>query len=195
MKERGERSAAAVSLIFGYLAIVGVGVCKAMKAEKPPSNGAKSAGPGELRGESRNGKNEREEKLQSLSLGTPGDAPLDRLARRAADEEREEERVEATGGTRELTRPKPTGPPQAWTRDSPSVAEVLRHQSLESKPLEGWSIPMPERLPVPTFAPAVMALGIIIFAMGLATIWYVCVVGAIVFAIAAWRWTGELQGG
>jgi hypothetical protein len=30
--------------------------------------------------------------------------------------------------------------------------------------------------------------------MGLATVWYVCLVGSLVFAVAAWRWTGELQG-
>jgi hypothetical protein len=75
-----------------------------------------------------------------------------------------------------------------------SVGEVLEQQSLMSDQLEGWSAAAPERLPIPTYAPAIMALGVVLFAMGLATVWYVCVVGSIVFAIAAWRWTGELQG-
>ncbi len=198
MKKQSEKTAAAASLILGYLAIVGVGVWRATKRRRSQSEGAKDSASGASKCESRNQvKNQeekQEEKLQSFSLETPGNAPLDQLARRGADEEREERWLEAVGGARDLTYSKPSGPPRSWTHDSPIVAEVLRHQSLESEPLQGWSIPMPERLPVPTFAPAVMALGIIVFAMGLATIWYVCVVGAIVFAIAAWRWTGELQG-
>jgi hypothetical protein len=90
--------------------------------------------------------------------------------------------------------PLPQGPPQPWTHSSQKVADLLERQSLESARLPGWALPMPDRLPVPTYAPAVMALGIVVFAMGLATTWYVCLVGASVFAVAAWRWAGELQG-
>jgi hypothetical protein len=187
-----ERPASALSVIFGYLAIVGVGVWKAMKQAKPKA-GQQKSGP---EGDSHEAKNREAgnrhnpeqggQELESLSPATPGNAPLDRLARRAAAEQREEGRPEFDGPPRAL--------PISWAHDSPVVAEVLRHQSLDSAPLRGWSAPMPARLPVPTFAPAVMALGIVIFAMGLATIWYVCVVGAIVFAKAAWRWIGEMQG-
>jgi hypothetical protein len=116
--------------------------------------------------------------FESLSLSTSGDAPLDRLARVAADEKRK--------------------PPSLRDGFSPqreeSVEDVLQCQGLESARLPGWGEPKPDRLPVPTYAPAVMAFGIVIFAMGLATIWYVCVVGSLVFAVAAWRWVGELQG-
>ncbi len=191
MKKQLEKTAAAVSLIAGYLAIVGVGVWRATKRARPQSAGGKGSGSGGSQDESQN---QVEENLQSRSLTTPGNAPLEQLARRAAAEEREKQRGVAIGGEDGRTDHKPSGPPRSWTHESAIVAEVLQHQSLQSEPLQGWSIPMPERLPVPTFAPAVMALGIIVFAMGLATIWYVCVVGAIVFAIAAWRWTGELQG-
>ena len=72
--------------------------------------------------------------------------------------------------------------------------EVLKRQSLDSKLLPGWHLPMPARLPVPTFAPAIMAMGIVFFVMGIVTKWYVCVVGIIVFAVATWRWVEELQG-
>lgn len=194
MKKQLEKTAAAVSLIVGYLAIVGVGVWRATKRSRPQSEGGKDSESGKSKAEPRNQEKDQDEKLQRLSLTTPGNAPLDQLARRAAAEGREKQRGEAIGDEGVRTDPKPSGPPRSWTHDSAIVAEVLQHQSLQSEPLQGWSIPMPERLPVPTFAPAVMALGIIVFAMGLATIWYVCVVGAIVFAIAAWRWTGELQG-
>jgi hypothetical protein len=115
---------------------------------------------------------------ESLSLSTPADAPLDRLARIAADEKR--------------TPPSPRDAFPAQREES--VEDVLQCQGLESARLPGWGEPKPDRLPVPTYAPAVMAFGIVIFAMGLATIWYVCVVGSLVFAVAAWRWVGELQG-
>ena len=130
--------------------------------------------------------------LESLSLKTPGDAPLDRVARDAAVDEKNATSSEA--GLQPSNSPPPTGPPRPWTHDSEIVTDVLRRQSLENERLAGWSKPAPDRLPVPTFAPAVMACGIVIFAMGLATVWYVCVAGSIVFAVAAWRWTGELQG-
>jgi hypothetical protein len=117
--------------------------------------------------------------LESLSLSTPGNAALDRLVRIAEREQREEYEPRHRN-----TRP----------ADAGSVEDVLQHQSLESSSLEGWSLPEPARLPIPTFAPAVMAFGIVVFAMGLATVWYVCVAGSLVFAIAAWRWVGELQG-
>jgi hypothetical protein len=135
-----------------------------------------------------------EEPLESLSQSTPGDAPLDRLARRAEFEEQESAVIRPGGGVADPKLPQPEGPPQPWTSTSKNVADLLATQSLESQRLSGWSSPMPDRLPVPTYAPAVMALGIVIFAMGLATTWYVCVIGASVFAVAAWRWTGELQG-
>lgn len=120
--------------------------------------------------------------LPSLSLQTPGYAPLDDLARFAA----------AKQGNH--TPPPPFGrAPLAWKHDDPVVHEVLNYQGLEQRRLEGWNEPKPAKLPVPTFAPAIMAFGIIMFAMGLATIWYVCAVGSVIFAVAAWRWVGELQ--
>jgi hypothetical protein len=134
------------------------------------------------------------EQLEDLSLETPGDAPLDRLSRRAAVEERQAVLSRPGGGVDDPKSPLPQGPSQPWTTSSQNVIDLLERQSLEGAPLSGWARPLPERLPVPTYAPAVMALGIVVFAMGLATTWYVCLVGAAVFAVAAWRWTGQLQG-
>ena len=131
-----------------------------------------------------------DEQLESLSFQTPGDAPLDRIARRAHREQHEEDQLGHSG----LKTPVPPGSGHPRPAGEKNVAGLLEHQSLASYRLEGWNLPAPERLPVPTYAPAVMAFGIVVFAMGLATVWYVCVVGALVFAVAAWRWTGELQG-
>lgn len=123
--------------------------------------------------------------LPSLSLTTPGYAALDRVAQYAA--------AEAAAGLSEEPLPPFERKPRAWQANSPLVLEVLAHQRLESPRLEGWNEPRPGKLPLPTFAPAIMAFGIIMFAMGLATIWYVCLVGSLIFVIAAWRWTAELQ--
>ncbi len=129
-------------------------------------------------------------KLESLSLSTPGEAPLDRIARTAVWEESVEDQPERCN----LKTPEPPGSDAPRPPEDGSVAGLLNYQSLASYRLEGWSVPEPKRLPVPTYAPAIMAFGIVIFAMGLATIWYVCVMGAVVFGVAAWRWVGELQG-
>ncbi len=132
----------------------------------------------------------KEEPLESLSLSVPGQAPLDRLARRGAWELHEEH---CPDGER-FRNSEPPGSAEPHAADSESVQSLLEYQDLESYRLEEWNLPRPDRLPVPTAAPSIMALGIIFFAMGLATVWYVCVVGALMFAVAAWRWTGELQG-
>jgi hypothetical protein len=148
--------------VLVFAGVFGVGIWRVVR-RRPPA--AKIAEP--------EPHSDREPQLESLSLNTPGDAPLDRLARLAA-----------RNGYSEL----PLAP------EHRSAGDLLEHQSLASAPLEGWSVPEPARLPIPTYAPAIMALGIVLFAMGLATVWYVCVVGSLVFTIAAWRWTGELQG-
>jgi hypothetical protein len=75
-----------------------------------------------------------------------------------------------------------------------STNEVLRTQSLDAAPLPGWSLPAPSSIPLPTFAPAIMAMGIVFVAMGFVSKWYVGAVGAVIFAVATWRWVEELQG-
>jgi hypothetical protein len=136
----------------------------------------------------------RDENLQSLSAAVPGCAPLDELAARAAAEERGEARRARAGGSVETEMPLSAGAPQPWAPGDEAVRDLLSHQLREGRLLRDWNKPVGDRLPVPTFAPAVMAFGIVVFAMGLATVWYVCVAGSLVFAVAAWRWAGELQG-
>lgn len=124
--------------------------------------------------------------LESLSNTSDGDAPLDHLSRIAAKEESGSEAANLPVVADSLA---PAQKSIIETQD-----EVLKRQSLDSKLLPGWHLPMPESLPVPTFAPAIMAMGIVFFVMGIVTKWYVCVVGIIVFAVATWRWVEELQG-
>lgn len=129
-----------------------------------------------------------EPNLQDLQARR-GAALLDRLARTASVEHEEQSVGEDLRGLV----PPFTQAAHAWKHDSPVVARTLRMQALDGERLEGWSRPQPDKLPLPTFTPAIMAFGIVLFAMGLATTWYVCVAGAAVFAVAAWRWVGELQ--
>jgi hypothetical protein len=186
MKKKVEKVVAAVVLAAGYGYLLGLGILRAVGHK--PSGGAlravaKTKKPGQpekpLAQESGLGEAALadENELQSLSLSVPGDAPLDRLARTGISERTGAGAAASAGVGRQA-----------------SVEDVLNCQALESARIEGWSEPKPDRLPVPTYAPAIMAFGIVIFAMGLATVWYVCLVGSLVFAVAAWRWTGELQG-
>ena len=203
MKEESENKIARASAIGGYLSLYALGIWRWFR-------GPSSAEPGtakkeadlpdtvklytELAGGLALPAPQSQDTLESLSLTTPGNAPLDRLARRAAFEEEKVARIQPGGGLADLHVPDPPGPKQPWTHDSAAVASMLQHQALDSEPLTGWSNPVGDRLPVPTFTPTIMAFGIVVFAMGLATTWYVCVAGSLIFALAAWRWAGELQG-
>ncbi len=124
--------------------------------------------------------------LENRSESSDGDAPLDHLFHIAAKEE---------GGSEAANlQVVDEGPAAAQGSILDTENEVLKRQSLTSKLLPGWHLPAPEGLPVPTFAPAIMAMGIVFFVMGIVTTWYVCVVGIMVFAVATWLWVAELQG-
>ena len=56
----------------------------------------------------------------------------------------------------------------------------------------GWHIPHPTRLPVPTYAPAMTAFGIVFIALGAVTVWPLSVIGAVIFVLAIAKWIGEL---
>lgn len=127
--------------------------------------------------------------LPSLSKSVPGRAPLDQLARTAYAEENTVDFKSSLSAEISTTSAISA---EETIRDSQH--DVLAAQSLAGARIPGWNRPTPDRLPVPTFAPATMAMGIVVFAMGIVTAWYVCVVGAMVFAVATWRWVGEMQG-
>ena len=57
-----------------------------------------------------------------------------------------------------------------------------------------WHKPLPERLPQPSYAPAVMAVGLMCLLWGAVTSWIVSAVGLVLAGIAARQWIGELRG-
>jgi len=63
---------------------------------------------------------------------------------------------------------------------------------IDAKIANGWTSPKPERVPAPTYQPAVMALGITFGAFGLVTSYAFSAVGVILIAFALSRWIGEL---
>jgi hypothetical protein len=177
-------------VVGGYLSLLGVGIGNALRRKGNASSSIESRKPPQYPERTPQSSAGVTENLESLSLNTPGDAPLDRIARTATREQLEEpESGRSTPNTFE-----PPGCDDPRPANEARVGALLQRQSLNSYRLEAWSISEPKRLPVPTYAPAVMAFGIVVFAMGLATTWYVCVAGSLVFAVAAWRWVGELQG-
>lgn len=193
MREKQKNRLATAAVAGAYVSIAGAGLWRAWRGKTPGS----PVPPGEehigrdLRAPAPQTDVPPEgPQLQDLSLSTPGAAGVDLLARTA----REEKKQEAAGAIEEHVPPF-TLEPHAWKYDGAPVKRVLARQTLGDQRLAGWSEPRPLELPLPTFAPAIMAFGIVLFAMGLATTWYVCLVGSVVFAIAAWRWTGELKGG
>lgn len=56
----------------------------------------------------------------------------------------------------------------------------------------GWHTPRPAMLPVPTYAPAMTAFGILFVALGAVTKWPLSIVGACIFGLAIAKWIGEL---
>jgi len=57
----------------------------------------------------------------------------------------------------------------------------------------GWLPPRPERIPRPTYWPAVLALGVVLLAWGAVTSPIVSLVGAVVMATSLWGWIREIE--
>ncbi len=57
----------------------------------------------------------------------------------------------------------------------------------------GWHVPEHMELPEPTYWPAVLAFGIVLFAWGIVTSYIIIGVGLIVFAVAVAGWIGDLR--
>lgn len=177
MKPKDQERVVTGSVVLAYAALIGWALRKVMRQAKLQSTQQKSSKLASVK------KWQSEvivKPLQSVSWTSHGDAPLDRLSHITAVDEtnREEDAVF----------------PLAEPTVNRTEDEVLKRQSLDSKLLPGWHLPTPQCLPVPTFAPAIMAMGIVFFVMGIVTTWYVCVAGIIVFAVATWLWLAELQG-
>jgi len=60
-------------------------------------------------------------------------------------------------------------------------------------PQEEWSAPQPEKIPRPTYWPAVFALGCVFIFFGIVTRYVMSVLGFLLFIIALIGWIGELR--
>jgi len=58
---------------------------------------------------------------------------------------------------------------------------------------KGWSDPLPEKVPRPTYYPVIFALGCVFMMFGIVTLWLMSVVGAVLFVIALIGWIGEMR--
>jgi hypothetical protein len=87
----------------------------------------------------------------------------------------------------DLPAPEPT-PPLLLGSPPPhdESAQLLRQHT------DGWHTPLPAVLPKPTYAPAMIAFGIVFLALGVVTQWPLSVVGAVLFVVALAKWIGEL---
>lgn len=74
----------------------------------------------------------------------------------------------------------------------PSPPPHAENAQLLTQHTPGWRIPNPTHLPVPTYAPAMTAFGIVFIALGAVTVWPLSVIGALIFVLAIAKWIGEL---
>lgn len=64
--------------------------------------------------------------------------------------------------------------------------------SARTESRDGWSVPRPERIPRPTYWPAIMALAIAFMLFGVVTSWIFSGTGAVMFVLSLGKWIGEL---
>lgn len=82
-------------------------------------------------------------------------------------------------------------PEQPEPHTSPPTSNAPSSSAPDSRP--GWTTPLPDRLPRPTYAPAALALGIVFFLWGFVTTWIVGLVGFALIAVALAVWIKEVQ--
>ncbi len=84
--------------------------------------------------------------------------------------------------------------PEAKTQLAAEGKETLERQAGSAPPDEtgDWSIPRPEILPRPTYAPAGLAFGAVFLLWGILTSYVVSIVGLIIFIISLAAWIGEI---
>ncbi len=87
----------------------------------------------------------------------------------------------------------PTQELELGTEAQTKRPEPAANQDAETPLLPGWNRPKPQKLPVPTYWPAVLAFGVVLVAWGPITHWYIALLGAIICAIAISGWIGELR--
>jgi hypothetical protein len=74
---------------------------------------------------------------------------------------------------------------------APPELSGAAHSSRDAK--EGYSVPLPEVVPRPTWWPAATALGIMLFAWGLVTSLIIFLIGMALFVTSVSGWIGEIR--
>lgn len=72
------------------------------------------------------------------------------------------------------------------------MASAPNQQRSAGGAAEGWTEPLPLKVPSPTCWPAALALGIAIFLMGFVTSYAFSVAGAGLMAISIGKWVGQM---
>ena len=111
-----------------------------------------------------------------------------------------EDLIHAGHEMREAVEPKADSEQQRH-REAPESGDVIDRKLEKIKPDQpyeaelpaGWNLARPHKLPRPTYWPAVLAGGVVVFAWGPPTSWTVSLVGAVVSIIAIRGWIGELR--
>ena len=57
---------------------------------------------------------------------------------------------------------------------------------------ERWAAAKPEKIPLPTYAPLFLALGIILLLFGIVSMYVFCCIGLILIIWSISKWVGEL---
>jgi hypothetical protein len=69
----------------------------------------------------------------------------------------------------------------------------MEHNTEHKPAPEGWSHPLPEKLPQPTISPFVLSLGACLIAWGALTSWIITVAGLVLFAIGGAAWVERMR--
>ena len=56
-----------------------------------------------------------------------------------------------------------------------------------------WNKPLPERLPRPSYAPPLLAVGLMCLLWGTVTTWIISMIGIVIAGVACARWIGDLR--
>lgn len=64
---------------------------------------------------------------------------------------------------------------------------------MNSEQQSDWSKPLPERLPEPSYAPALLAVGFMCLLWGAVTTWVVSAIGAVLAGVACVQWLAALR--
>ena len=79
------------------------------------------------------------------------------------------------------------------SEENEKAEETNRALQANNKDMTGWSKPLPEKLPRPTFWPATISLAVTLLFFGVVTHWIISLFGLGLFLLAAGGWFEDLR--